>query len=102
MLEIDISRRWGWARHLPGGWSNGGPWSTGGKWTQRCTASTHAPRPDHDSKKDVGISFFLYLQAVAVGVHHFLGDAPVLLMTVTVTMPPVTSMLVLILPTLEG
>ena len=42
---------------------------------------------------------FIYLQAVAVGLHHFLGDAP---KTVTVTMPPVTSMLVLILPTLEG
>ena len=31
---IGISRRWGWARHLPGGWPDGGPWSTGGKWTQ--------------------------------------------------------------------
>ena len=29
---IGISRRWGWARHLPGGWPDGGPWSTGGKW----------------------------------------------------------------------
>ena len=35
---ISTSRRWGWARHLPGGWPDGGPWSTGGKWTQRCAA----------------------------------------------------------------
>ena len=25
---ISISRRLGWARHLPGGWPDGGPWST--------------------------------------------------------------------------
>ena len=24
----------GWARHLPGGWPDGGPWSSGGKWMQ--------------------------------------------------------------------
>ena len=29
---ISFSRRWGWARHLPGEWPNGSPWSTGGKW----------------------------------------------------------------------
>ena len=43
---IGISRRWGWARHLPGGWPDGGPWSTGGKWTQRRAALAHAPIPD--------------------------------------------------------
>ena len=43
---ISISRRWGWARHLPGGWPDGGSWSTGGKWTQRCAALAHAPIPD--------------------------------------------------------
>ena len=31
---IGISRRRGWARHLPGGRPDGGPWSTGGKWMQ--------------------------------------------------------------------
>jgi len=31
---IDISRRWGWARYLPGGWPDGGFWSSGGKWKQ--------------------------------------------------------------------
>ena len=30
---IGISRRWGWARHLPGGWPDRGSWSTCGKWT---------------------------------------------------------------------
>ena len=35
---IGISRRWGWARHLPGEWPDGGPWGTDGKWTQRRTA----------------------------------------------------------------
>ena len=43
---ISISRRWGWARHLPEGWPDRGPWSTGGKWTQRCAALVHAPIPD--------------------------------------------------------
>ena len=43
---IGISSRWGWARHLLGGWPDGGPWSTGGKWTQRRAALTHAPIPD--------------------------------------------------------
>ena len=43
---IGISRRWGWTRHLPGGWPDGGPWSTGGKWTQRRAALAHAPIPD--------------------------------------------------------
>ena len=42
---IGISRRWGWARHLPGGWLTEGPWSTGGKWTQRRSAPAHAPIP---------------------------------------------------------
>uniref|UniRef100_A0A8C4Q5Z7 Endonuclease-reverse transcriptase n=1 Tax=Eptatretus burgeri TaxID=7764 RepID=A0A8C4Q5Z7_EPTBU len=41
-----ISRRWGWAWHLPGGWPDGGPWSTGGKWTQRRAVLAHAPIPD--------------------------------------------------------
>ena len=36
-MLISISRRWGWARHLPGVWPDGGPWSTGGKWTQCAT-----------------------------------------------------------------
>ena len=31
---ISISRRWGWARHLPGGWPDGGPCSSSQKWTQ--------------------------------------------------------------------
>ena len=35
---IGISRRWGWARHLPGGWPDRGHWSTSGKWKQRRTA----------------------------------------------------------------
>ena len=43
---IGISRRWEWARHLPGGWPDGGPWITGGKWTQRRAAPAHAPIPD--------------------------------------------------------
>ena len=43
---IGISRRWGWARHLLGGWPDGGLWSTGGKWTHRSTAPAHAPIPD--------------------------------------------------------
>ena len=43
---IGISRRWGWARHLPGGWPDGGPWSTGGKWMQRLAALAHTPIPD--------------------------------------------------------
>ena len=43
---ISISRRWGWARHLPGGWPDGGLWSAGGKWTQRRAALAHAPIPD--------------------------------------------------------
>ena len=41
-----ISRRWGWAWHLPGGRPDGGPWSTGGKWTQRRAVLAHAPIPD--------------------------------------------------------
>ena len=41
-----ISRRWGWAWHLPGGWPDGGPWSTGGKWKQRRAVLAHAPIPD--------------------------------------------------------
>ena len=40
---IGLSRRWGWARHLPGGWPDRGPWSSDGKWTQRRTAPAHAP-----------------------------------------------------------
>ena len=43
---IGISRRWGWARQLPGGWPDGDPWSTNGKWTQRRAALAHAPIPD--------------------------------------------------------
>jgi len=43
---INISRRWGWARHLPGGWPDGGPRSTGGKWTQRRAVPAHVPIPD--------------------------------------------------------
>ena len=45
-MVIGISRSWGWASHLPGGWSDGGPWSTGSKLMQRCAALAHAPRPD--------------------------------------------------------
>ena len=44
---ISISRRWGWARHLPGVWPDRGHWNTGGKWTQQHTAPAHAPIPDH-------------------------------------------------------
>ena len=40
---VSISRRWGWARCLPGGRPDGGPWSTDGKWTQQCAAPAHAP-----------------------------------------------------------
>ena len=40
---IGISRRWGWARHLPGGWPDGGSWSTGRKWTQWRSVLAHAP-----------------------------------------------------------
>ena len=36
----------GIARHLPGGWPDGGPWSTGGTWTLRRAALMHAPIPD--------------------------------------------------------
>ena len=43
---ISISRRWGWARYLPGGWPDGGSWSSGGKWTQRRAAQAHGPKPD--------------------------------------------------------
>jgi len=43
---ISISRRWGWARHLPGGWPDGSPSSTDGEWTQRCAALPHSPIPD--------------------------------------------------------
>ena len=43
---LGISRRWGWARHLPGGWPDGGHCSTGGIWTQRRTALAHDPIPD--------------------------------------------------------
>ena len=43
---INISRRWGWARHMPGGWPDGGPWSTGRKRTQQHAAPSHAPTPD--------------------------------------------------------
>ena len=33
---ISISRKWGWARHLPGGWRDGGPWSPGKRvWNNR-------------------------------------------------------------------
>ena len=46
---ISISRKWGWARHLPAWpipiWSDGGPWCTSGKWTQQCAALVHAPIP---------------------------------------------------------
>ena len=42
---IDISRIWGRATHLPGGWPDGGPWSTDGKWMQRRAAPAHAPIP---------------------------------------------------------
>ena len=42
---ISISR-WGWTRHLPGGWPDRGLWRTGGKWTQRHAALAHAPIPD--------------------------------------------------------
>ena len=45
-MLISISRRWGWAWSLPGGWPDGGPWSTGGKWMQRRAALAHAPIPD--------------------------------------------------------
>ena len=43
---ISISRRWGRASHLPGGWPDRGPWSTGGKWTLRRAAPVHAPIPE--------------------------------------------------------
>uniref|UniRef100_A0A8C4QL28 Uncharacterized protein n=2 Tax=Eptatretus burgeri TaxID=7764 RepID=A0A8C4QL28_EPTBU len=43
---ISMSRRWGWARHLPGGWPDGGHWNTGGRWTQQRAAPAHAPIPD--------------------------------------------------------
>ena len=43
-----ISRRWGWAWHLPGGWPDGGPWSTSGKWMQQRAVLAHAPIPDPD------------------------------------------------------
>ena len=43
---MSTSRRWGWARHLPGGWPDVGPWSTDGKWAQRRAAPAHAPIPD--------------------------------------------------------
>ena len=36
---IGISRRWGWARHLHGGWLRG-------NWIQRRAAPAHAPIPD--------------------------------------------------------
>ena len=49
-MLISISRRWGWARHLSGGWPDGGPWSTGRKWIQRCAALAHAPIPDLEAK----------------------------------------------------
>ena len=43
---IGISRRWGWAWNLPGGWLDGGPWITGGKWMQRRAAPVHTPISD--------------------------------------------------------
>jgi len=43
---ISISRRWGWARNLPGRWLDVGLWSTGGRWTQSHAALSHAPIPD--------------------------------------------------------
>ena len=43
---ISISRRWEWARHLPGRWPDEGSWSTSGKWMQRRAAPAHAPIPD--------------------------------------------------------
>ena len=43
---ISISRRWGWAKHLPGGCPDRGPWSTGGKWAQRRAALVSTPIPD--------------------------------------------------------
>ena len=43
---ISISKRWGWARYLPGRWSDGGPWSTSGKWAQCHAALMHAPIPE--------------------------------------------------------
>ena len=52
-----ISRRWGWAWHLPGGWPDGGPWSTGGKWTQRRAVLAHAPIPDLYEKSNCSASF---------------------------------------------
>ena len=41
---ISISRRWGWARHLPGGGQKEAPGSR--KWMQRRAALAHAPIPD--------------------------------------------------------
>ena len=43
---INISKRCGWVRHLPGGWPDRGSCCTGGKWTQRCAAPAYAPIPD--------------------------------------------------------
>jgi len=43
---IGISRRLGWARHLPGRCPGRGPWNTDGKWMQRRAALAHAPIPD--------------------------------------------------------
>ena len=40
---ISISRRWGWAKHLPVGWPDGDPWSTSGKWMQQRATPSHAP-----------------------------------------------------------
>ena len=40
-----ISKRRRWARHLPGGWPDGGPWSSSENWMQRRAAPVHAPTP---------------------------------------------------------
>ena len=64
---INISRRWGWARHLPGGWPDGGPWGTGGKWTQICAALAHAPIPDLTFILSLLSILFLFLCYPATG-----------------------------------
>ena len=72
---ISISRRWGWARHLPGGWADGGPWSTVRKWTQRRAAPAHAPIPDLICNAECGIGFsYLYFISLYRSLHvhsHF-------------------------------
>ena len=54
---ISISRRWGWARHLLGGWPDGGPWRIGGKWTQRRAAPAHAPIPELTNQQNLTHTF---------------------------------------------